>query len=88
VFLGYYVYPRQGSERGEYTKTELQLNRVNLIERRKERIEKINTMINAAYRTSSEFLRKQAIAELRMEADKDKEYSAMVKNVLLAQDIL
>jgi hypothetical protein len=45
-------------------------------------------MINAAYRTSSEFLRNQAIKELKTEADKDKEYSAMVLSVLLAQGIL
>jgi len=88
VFLEFYLYPRQGSERGEYTIKELDLNRPNLIERRKERIKKLIVMINAAYRTSSENLRNQAITELKAEADKDKEYSGMVKSVLLAQGIL
>ena len=87
-FLLFYLFPKQGSERGEYTIKELDLNRPNLIERRKERIDKLTVMINAAYRTSSENLRNQAITELKAEANKDKEYSVMVKSVLLAQGIL
>jgi uncharacterized protein (TIGR02646 family) len=88
VFLGFYVYPRQGSERGEYTIKELVLNRAGLIDSRKEKIEKINTMINAAFRTSSKSLRDQLIEEIKKETDKDKEYSAMVKSVLLTEGIL
>jgi hypothetical protein len=88
VFLWYYLYTRKGSERGEYTIKELGLNRGNLIEDRKDRIDKLIIMINAAYRTSNESLRLQAIAEIKREADKDKEYSSMVKTVLLAQGIL
>jgi hypothetical protein len=45
-------------------------------------------MINATYRTSVESLKIQAIAELKIEAEKDKEYSAMVKSLLVAQKIL
>jgi len=88
IFLLFYLFPKQGSERGEYTIKELDLNRANLIERRKERIDKLTVMINAAFRTSNEYLRNQAITELRKEADKDKEYSCMVKSVLIAQGIL
>jgi hypothetical protein len=88
IFLGYYAHPRQGSERGEYTKEELGLNRAGLIDRRKDRIDKLIIMINAAYRTSNKSLHNQAIAEIKKEAGKDKEYSGMVKTVLLAQGIL
>jgi hypothetical protein len=88
VFLSFYLFPKQGSERGEYTKTELDLNRVNLIESRKERFDKLIISINAAFRTKSESLRNQAIAEIKTEAKEDKEYSAMVKKVLLVQGIL
>ena len=88
VFFGYFVYPKQGSERGEYSIKELKLNRAGLIERRKERVDKFDIMIKAAYRTSNKSLHNQAIAELKAEAEKDKEYSAMVKNILLAQGIL
>jgi hypothetical protein len=86
VFFGYYV--RRSSERGEYTINELGLNRDNLVEDRKDRIDKLIIMINAAYRTSNASLRLQAIAEIKKEANNDKEYSSMVKSVLLAQGIL
>jgi flagellum-specific peptidoglycan hydrolase FlgJ len=86
VFFGYYV--RRSSERGEYTINELGLNRDNLVEDRKDKFEKLNIIINAASSTSNESLRIQAIAVIKKEADKDKEYSGMVKSVLLAQGIL
>jgi len=88
VFFGFFLYPKQGSERGEYSIKELQLNRAGLIERRKEKVDKFDIMIKAAFRTLNESLRIQAITELKAEAEKDKEYSAMVKNILLAQGIL
>jgi len=88
VFLGFVVCPKQGSERGEYSIKELDLNRAGLIERRKEKVDKFNIMIKAAYRTSSKSLKDQALTQLKEEAQKDKEYSAMVKTILLAQSIL
>jgi hypothetical protein len=88
VFIGHFVYPKQGSERGEYTIRELELNRAGLIERRIEKINNINNVIKYAFRTKSESLRNKAISELKKEADKDKEYSAMVKCLLLVQNIL
>jgi len=87
VFLGFYVYPKQGSERGEHTINELQLNRAGLIDRRKEKIEKIDTMIKAGFRTSNVSLRTQAIELLKKEANEDKEYSAMVKSILATQKL-
>jgi len=88
VFLEFMVDPKNDSERGKYSIKELDLNRAGLIERRKERLDKFVIMINAAYRTSSRSLKDQAIAELKAEAEKDKEYSAMIKTILLAQNIL
>jgi len=88
VFLGFYAYPKQGSQRGKYTINELQLNRAGLIERRKEKIDKFIIMINVAFHTSNKSLHNQAIAELKTEAAKDKEFSAMVKNVLHTQGLL
>jgi uncharacterized protein (TIGR02646 family) len=88
VFLGHLVYSKQGSERGEYTIKEIDLNRPELVDRRKDKIEGIDKMIKAAFRTSSESLHNQAIAELRIEAEKDREYSAAVMSVLVAQGIL
>jgi hypothetical protein len=88
LFLGFYVYPRGGSERGEYSINELRLNRAGLIEKRKEKIDKLYTMINVFSCISNESLRTQLLTELKTEAEKDKEYSAMIKSVLLAQGIL
>jgi uncharacterized protein (TIGR02646 family) len=88
VFLDFYVHPRRDSERGKYSITELQLNRAGLIERRKERIDKLYTLINVFSCIPNESFRAQLLTEIKAEADKDKEYSAMVKSVLLAQGIL
>jgi len=88
VFLEYYVYPRRDSKRGKYSIDELQLNRAGLVERRKEKIDRLYLLIKVFFSLSDKLLRTQVITELRAEADKDKEYSAMVKSVLLAQGIL
>jgi uncharacterized protein (TIGR02646 family) len=88
VFWGYFVSPKQGSERGEYTINKLQLNRPPLIESRKDRIDKLNKMISAAFRTTNKSLQFQAIEEVKKEAAKDKEYSAMVESALINQGIL
>ncbi|MDR2898348.1 MAG: HNH endonuclease [Spirochaetaceae bacterium] len=82
VFLESIVFPRRGSERGEYTIHELDLNRAGLVERRTERIKSLVTMITAAFRTANESLRNQAIEEIQKEAQKDAEYSAMVESAL------
>ena len=88
LFIDHVIWPKQNSKRGEYTIKEIGLNRSDLIERRKDKIEGIKKMIIAAFRTATESLRMQIIDELRKEAEKDKEYSAAVKSVLTAQRIL
>jgi len=88
VFMDFYVYSIGSSERSEYTINELQLNRAGLVERRKERYDKIKFLINAADHTSNDYLRNQIINELKTESNKDKEYSAMIKSVLIDKDIL
>jgi len=57
-------------------------------ERRKEKIDKLYKMIKIASSISNELIRNQVITDLKMDADKDKEYSAMVKSVLVALGIL
>ena len=87
LFFGAFAYAKLGSERGEHTINEIKLNRAGLIERRKERIDKLNDLINAAYRLKNDSLRKKAFAALGKEAEKDGEYSAAVKNLLLTHKI-
>ena len=88
VFFGFFVYPKQGSERGEYTIKEIDLNRADLVESRKSKVDGIKKIIASTYRTSNTSLRNQAITELKKEAESDKEFSAMVKSVLCAHKIL
>jgi len=88
IFLEHLVYPKNGSKRGEYTKTELKLNRGGLVDDRKEKIMNIEKMINAISNTSNESLRDQMIAEIKTEAERDKEYSAMIKTILIIKGFL
>jgi len=51
--VGEWIFQRGGSERGEYTVRELELNRAELIERRRERIKAICELLDKAARTCS-----------------------------------
>ena len=87
-FIGFLIFAKQSSRRGEYTIKEIGLDRPDLRDRRKDRIKSIETLINGVFRTSSDSLRKQAIEDLISEAEADKEYSAAVKSVLIARGII
>ncbi len=63
--FGTWLFPRNGSERGEITVHEIHLNRPELIEKRKDRINAIQKAINACSRTNSEKLKNLAMQELR-----------------------
>jgi hypothetical protein len=88
IFLGFYIFPKQRSERGEYTIKEMDLNRPNLVDRRKDKIEGIIKILKFAYRTANKSLRDQAITEVKKEAEKDKEFSTMIKSLLVTEGIL
>ena len=87
-FLGYYIFSKRGSERGTYTIKGIGLDRIDLNERRKERIESIEKMIEAAFSRKNDSLRNQAINEIKKKAGKDMEYSAAIKSVLIAHGII
>jgi len=88
VFYEFLICPKHDSERGRRTINELDLNRGNLVDRRKEKLNKLVILLKAAKHTPENSLRNQIITILKTDADKDKEYSAMIKSVLLAQGIL
>jgi uncharacterized protein (TIGR02646 family) len=88
VFLGFLIFPKGSSERAKYTIKEIDLNRPNLVDRRKDKFERIGKIIKFAYRTANESLRDQAIAEIKKEAEADKEFSAMIKSLLATEGIL
>ena len=82
------MYPRNGSERGELTIADIALNRAELIEQRKERIEKVLQAVSACFRTQNKTLRDAALRSLAQEAAADKEYSLAVKCILRAQEVI
>ena len=88
VFLGWYLFTKNGSERGEITIHDIDLNRVELIEQRKDRIEKLTKAITACHRTSNKSLKTSALASLIEEAAEDREYSYAVKCALQAYQVI
>ncbi|WP_305418519.1 HNH endonuclease [Photobacterium leiognathi] len=79
---GTYLFSKNGSERGDITIKDLQLNRPELLEKREIKINEFKRAIDACYRTNSQPLREAALAELQKEADTDKELSLFVKSFL------
>jgi hypothetical protein len=82
--FGFFVSHRRGSERGEYTHREIDLNRVELVERRRERAELLRNLHDKAMRTVSLALRAAALAELERELAADREYSMVCRAALAA----
>lgn len=80
--LGWMIWERNGSERGEYTWMILDLNRGALVEHRQERVRQIRTAVARVMRTRDPELRARAIEELRREGGDDRPY-AMVSRAAL-----
>ena len=79
---GSWLFVKEGSERADITIQNIGLNRPELLEKRFEKIAEIQSAITACFRTKSPILRENALAELRNEADPDKEYSFFVKALI------
>ncbi len=88
VAVGSLLTQKRGSERGELTISEIQLNRNELIEKRFERIKRIERTINSCFRTTNETLKSNALEELKKESNEDREFSLCVKFILMAHSIL
>lgn len=80
--FGTFLFPKNGSERGELTISDIKLNRLELIEKRKDRIEEVVKAIIACFRTQNQDLRRNALEEIKKEALPDKEYSFVIKTLL------
>jgi uncharacterized protein (TIGR02646 family) len=85
TFAGYYA--MQDSRRGKHTIDELKLNRAELLEERKETIEKIVMLIKALNFVQSENLKQKAVERICNEAANDKRYSSAVKCFLKTKNI-
>lgn len=73
--LGGMIFARKNNDRGKITELDIELNRPELIERRRERMKVIRALVDEYQKTSNESLRKALHGEIKKEVDKDKEYS-------------
>lgn len=85
---GSFLWPKHGNERGEMTITEIDLNRLGLLEKRDQKIKELYTSLKACGRTNSDTLRTQAIEELKKEGLPDKELSLIAKSFLKSARVL
>jgi len=85
--FGTFLYHKDGSEKGELTISDVDLNRVDLIEKRYERIKVIIKAITSCNRTENTTLRDNALDEIKQEMLADKEYSLVVKALILASGL-
>lgn len=85
--FGSMLFHKKGSERGEITIREIELNRVELVEKRSNRISEIQKALDACFRTNNMQLRNLAIDALKKEGEDDKEYSIFVNALLEANNL-
>jgi len=72
---------KNGSERGELTILDIELNRNDLVEKRQARLDDIQKAIDACKRTQNTTLKELALQALINEASVDKEYSLFVQTL-------
>lgn len=88
IAFGSFMYPLKGSEKGQKTIYDAQLNRPGLIEKRRELIDRIDRAVQACYRAKNTSLASILLEELIQEAEPEKEYSMSVREYLLMQRII
>ena len=76
---GPFIYHFDGSERGEYTWREIDLNRPELVSERKERIDALRILIDKLKRTKNAAIRVAIQEELARELSNASVYSLVVK---------
>jgi len=82
------IFSLRGCERGALTINDIELNRVELIERRKTHVDRIRDAVTAVFSRQDANLRRLALAELAKEANPDKEYSFVVETLLRQHRII
>ena len=86
--LGAFLKNKQGSERGDLTIKDIELNRPELLEKRQTTIESIEKAINACMRTKNKSLKEVALEALIPECNKDKEYSLFIKTLFQLHELI
>jgi len=86
IAFGSLLYPKKGSERGDLTIRTVDLNRVDLVEKRALRLDEVQSAINACFRTSNETLRAMLLRSLSNEGDSSREFS-FFSNAFIAANV-
>lgn len=86
--FGSFIQHKAGSERGELTVIDIDLNRPELVEKRGEKIKFIQKWIDLCMRTSSPQLKAIGLEELLEECKEDKEFSVLVEQLFKSHGIL
>lgn len=81
IAMGHYIYSKPGNCRAEITKRELQLNRPELLEKRKERLESIIRLIERYCTMNDGILKEALLKEINTEIQKDKPYSLCARSI-------
>jgi uncharacterized protein (TIGR02646 family) len=84
---GAMLFQKNGSERGQITIKEIELNRPELLEKRLERVSNIIKALDACHKAVSPIIKRLALIELAKEAEVDKEYSIIVKAALISANM-
>jgi len=81
-FVGVFVFAKPGSDVGELTERRLDLNRDDLLERRKERLGRLRILLDRIRRIQNDEVREALTGDVLEEVSDDKEYAAMAREVL------
>jgi len=79
--VGHFIYHLAGNRRGEITTKEIDLNRVELVEMRKERIDAVRTLADKYSNETNTTLKAILLTELEKELERDKPYSLCAKSI-------
>lgn len=82
LFMGPYPIAKPGSDRAKITIKRLALDRVELMERRLEHIEKLQPLLDYYHKTSNVSLKEEIKKDILKYIEPDKEFSSMVRSIL------
>lgn len=82
IALGPFIYQFPGSRKGELSIAILDLNRPELVERRKEKIENLLPLIDKWKNETNDALKKLLYSQINKEAESDKEFSFIISTYL------
>ncbi len=87
IFLSNILHWKQWSEKWDITISWIWLNRVELLERRKAKLDMIEKSIQACFRTTDNELKNNALSELKKESDSSKEFSLLIKTLFKLHEL-